>query len=898
MKTSSIHPFKLIFALALSLSSLLAEGKVYLVLGSDTALWDGMDVNKYYCTYTLSLFDDPGMNAHKVMDPAFRAEFKDSYGQPMKMTWWMMAGNIFRFATNRNIPVPNIMTLYLMKKYHGENAKALGDEITMHYHTFAWTDYNKDGMYYWNQAKTFAECKDDFKVTLAQFLLEENTFPVSFRSGWHYMDNQWQNYLDNIVPYSLHDDYPAARTSVIEPIDNVYDWSRSSKEFVPFHPSLSDYQVPGNANGWNTRSIYMASVTQAQMDDIFAKAKNGIDQVPCFWAHLPETDFPQNMMRIDSIAHISAAKYPTVKFSYCTAVEAMQKWRKGIDTIAPSVTFEEVISGDKVRFSIQTNENIFQAEPFVAMKDVYEEYSILPCTKTAANQWITTDLVSRASIAKVGVMVTDTMGNLTTKFLKYYPDDLYLDNLDDTYHETNGAWTTTTTRSWGTNSRQCVLAGGDSAKVSWTPLLQDSGLYNISMQIPKLTNGATNLLFRIYNGAQLTDTVRLLAPFAEGDWTYVTTSRLATNVTIQTIAYGKDQPGKTVAADVIKLSALVKDKCIYSKDSYVQMGPVSEEDTAYYSLRVENHGVKDLTLTEITVNKKNLSLAVTLPLVIPGMKGFTIPLSFIATDIGELRDTLVIKSDDPKTPVYRIPVIITVQPYFTMVDNEDSLSYTEQGTWAKSNAQAWGASSRYAPSGIGASASFKRILKKNGTYEIFEIVPSTVNAIVNALYIISAGDNTLDSVVLDQNNGSGSWMSLGRFVFPTNVQIQVHVVDNSPPVSGRVLRADAIKFQLVPSTSVANNSTGGMIADFILSQNFPNPFNPTTTIAYKITKTGLVSLKVFDILGREVATLVNSEQPQGLYTQRFDASQISSGIYFYQLIAPGVNETRKMLITK
>jgi len=60
------------------------------------------------------------------MDPAFLEQLVDSYGQPLKMTWWMMAGNIFRYATNRNVPVPNIMTMYLMKKYHGDNVQING----------------------------------------------------------------------------------------------------------------------------------------------------------------------------------------------------------------------------------------------------------------------------------------------------------------------------------------------------------------------------------------------------------------------------------------------------------------------------------------------------------------------------------------------------------------------------------------------------------------------------------------------------------------------------------------------------------------------------------------------------------------------------------------------------
>jgi hypothetical protein len=91
---------------------------------------------------------------------------------------------------------------------------------------------------------------------------------------------------------------------------------------------------------------------------------------------------------------------------------------------------------------------------------------------------------------------------------------------------------------------------------------------------------------------------------------------------------------------------------------------------------------------------------------------------------------------------------------------------------------------------------------------------------------------------------------------------------------------------------------GDISAEYSLYGNYPNPFNPMTTIAFRITRPGKVSLKVFDVLGREVATLVNSERTEGVYTEKFDASHVTSGIYFYQLLAPGVNETRKMLIAK
>ena len=169
-------------------SKISAGGVVYLVIGSDTAIWDGMNTATYNNYYNIDLYTNPARNTYEVMDPAFRDQFRDSYGNPLKMTWWMMAGNIFRYATNKNVPKPNIMTLYLMKKYHGENITINGDELTLHYHTFFWSDYDGDGVYWWNQSNTFWESLADFKFTLAQFLLEEETFPVSFRSGWHYMD--------------------------------------------------------------------------------------------------------------------------------------------------------------------------------------------------------------------------------------------------------------------------------------------------------------------------------------------------------------------------------------------------------------------------------------------------------------------------------------------------------------------------------------------------------------------------------------------------------------------------------------------------------------------------------------------------------------------------------------
>jgi len=86
--------------------------------------------------------------------------------------------------------------------------------------------------------------------------------------------------------------------------------------------------------------------------------------------------------------------------------------------------------------------------------------------------------------------------------------------------------------------------------------------------------------------------------------------------------------------------------------------------------------------------------------------------------------------------------------------------------------------------------------------------------------------------------------------------------------------------------------------NYLLLQNYPNPFNPTTKIRYSILQSSNVVLKVFDVLGREIATLVNEEKPAGEYEVQFNAATLPSGIYFYQLSAGEYRETKKMVLIR
>jgi len=97
---------------------------------------------------------------------------------------------------------------------------------------------------------------------------------------------------------------------------------------------------------------------------------------------------------------------------------------------------------------------------------------------------------------------------------------------------------------------------------------------------------------------------------------------------------------------------------------------------------------------------------------------------------------------------------------------------------------------------------------------------------------------------------------------------------------------------------IYDNNTLGAPLQFQLYNNYPNPFNPSTSIQYAVKDRQFVTLKVYDVLGNEVATLVNEEKPAGSYEVAFDAAQLSSGIYFYKLQAGSFVETKKMILLK
>jgi hypothetical protein len=115
------------------------------------------------------------------------------------------------------------------------------------------------------------------------------------------------------------------------------------------------------------------------------------------------------------------------------------------------------------------------------------------------------------------------------------------------------------------------------------------------------------------------------------------------------------------------------------------------------------------------------------------------------------------------------------------------------------------------------------------------------------------------------------------------LQIQALAINPCPPAS-----------QTLPETQ----NTESLPREYALKQNSPNPFNPSTLIAYELPKQSFVTIRVYDILGQEVVTLINELQEAGYKTVRFDAGNFASGVYFYQLKAGSFTSVKKMLLMK
>ena len=202
------------------------------------------------------------------------------------------------------------------------------------------------------------------------------------------------------------------------------------------------------------------------------------------------------------------------------------------------------------------------------------------------------------------------------------------------------------------------------------------------------------------------------------------------------------------------------------------------------------------------------------------------------------------------------------------------------------------------PNDNSASATFTSEELPEGQYDVSGWWASNNENSYETKFEIIAGGVTFEDTTTQKLNG-GQWNYLKTIELSSDGIISIELNSNS---TGKVV-ADAFRLEYVgPVTSVENEILPN---EFILFQNYPNPFNPTTTIKYSIpvgdanfASTTNTILKVYDILGKEIITLVDEHQSSGTYDVNFDATNFASGTYIYRLQVGSYAETKKMLLIK
>ena len=171
------------------------------------------------------------------------------------------------------------------------------------------------------------------------------------------------------------------------------------------------------------------------------------------------------------------------------------------------------------------------------------------------------------------------------------------------------------------------------------------------------------------------------------------------------------------------------------------------------------------------------------------------------------------------------------------------------------------------------SYSFVNAFQTNGLDSFFFIIPGS-QYITQVEYYFAAQDISLPDPRIRTLPSGGSGIN--------------------PP--GTTAPGNAFQFTVTNVTSITTAS--GIPSEFRLHNNFPNPFNPSTTIKFDLPASDFVSLKIFDVSGREISSLINSNLSAGYYSVVFDANGYSSGIYFYRLQTKNYSETRRMVLIK
>jgi uncharacterized lipoprotein YddW (UPF0748 family) len=247
-----------------------------------------------------------------------------------------------------------------------------------------------------------------------------------------------------------------------------------------------------------------------------------------------------------------------------------------------------------------------------------------------------------------------------------------------------------------------------------------------------------------------------------------------------------------------------------------------------------------------------------------------------------------------------------------LIVNEDEPAASRSGNWEQSGVMGYKPNIYWTNDSVNyASITYKFNVPADAWYSVYAYMVPNVIFTKTANYTVFSDNDSSAIVMNQQESRNTAWVKL-KDAYLRKGERNVVKIDNKNITPGKYLLADAVMLQLnrklSPDAVITSVENGGVEkaespVSFQLGNNYPNPFNPSTRINYYIPETGRVTLKVYDILGRETCSLVDEVKMRGTYSIDFNASSfqgksLSSGVYFYRLQSGGFSETKKMLLLK
>jgi para-nitrobenzyl esterase len=201
------------------------------------------------------------------------------------------------------------------------------------------------------------------------------------------------------------------------------------------------------------------------------------------------------------------------------------------------------------------------------------------------------------------------------------------------------------------------------------------------------------------------------------------------------------------------------------------------------------------------------------------------------------------------------------------------------------------------------------ILSSAGSYhgiELFYVFNNWENAPLGTGPLFTAQDDSMQRNMLAYwvnfaatGNPNGQVLAQWpQYVSSTDPYLEMNATPNGTQIGVRTVKCDFWDQAEGFVAGIENNNNSTLPGNFILFQNYPNPFNPTTIIRFEIPRESIVTIKLYDLLGREIKTLVNEEKTAGSYSYIFNGSSLTSGIYFYRITAGKFAQTKKMILMK